>query len=102
MNALTDTSQLCNAGFIVPETSRGQNIGKTLGRAYLHFGPLLGYRGSVFNLVYASNVASSKIWDSLGFERAGLIPGAGRLKSLQEGGEDDYVDAIVYYKSFIR
>jgi ribosomal protein S18 acetylase RimI-like enzyme len=61
---------------------------------------LLGYRGSVFNLVYVSNVASVKIWDSLGFKRVGLIPGAGRLKSATEGGEDEYVDAIVFHYDF--
>jgi RimJ/RimL family protein N-acetyltransferase len=61
---------------------------------------MTGYRGSVFNLVYISNTASVRIWDQLGFTRAGLIPKAGRLKSKVEGGEDEYVDAIVYHHGF--
>lgn len=88
-----------------------------MGKAYLYYAPRLGklisqaravefsfmpgagYRGSVFNLVYVSNTASLRIWDALGFERAGLIPNAGRLKSKTPGGEDEYTDAVVYFKN---
>jgi len=53
----------------------------------------------VFNLVYKNNLASVAIWDRLGFQRAGLIPDAGRLKKADAPGEE-YVDAIIFYKSF--
>ena len=78
----------------------------------------------MFNLVYVNNAASikcvnfiftsvrmwlistivhdlfrSRLWDALGFTRAGLIPNAGRLK--KEGGGEEYIDAIIFYKSFI-
>ncbi|GAA5980134.1 hypothetical protein JCM10908_001546 [Rhodotorula pacifica] len=95
------SSHLCNAGFVVPTVHRGLRVGSTLGRAYLHYGPQLGYRGSVFNLVYVSNEASVRIWDALGFTRAGLIPGAGRLKR-KDGEGEEYVDAIVYHKDFTQ
>lgn len=95
-------------------------MGQNLGKSFLYYAPLLGsylfasassasetdermivgYRGSVFNLVYVSNFASLKIWDSLDFQRVGLIPKAGRLKSRVEGGEDEFTDAIVYHKTF--
>lgn len=45
---------LQNAGFLIPPTFRGLKIGKTLGKSYLIYGPKLGYRGSVFNLVFKS------------------------------------------------
>ena len=45
----------------------------------------------MFNLVYETNTASTKIWDSLGFKRIGRVPGCGNLKSFQEP-----VDAIIY------
>lgn len=57
----------------------------------------LGYKYSVFNLVYVNNVASVKIWDSLGFKRAGLIPKVGRLKT-EDGKGEEYVDAYVYWR----
>jgi L-amino acid N-acyltransferase YncA len=46
------------------------------------------------------NTASLKIWDQLGFSRVGLIPDAGRLKT-GPGGEEEYVDAVVVWKSFV-
>ncbi|KAJ9100557.1 hypothetical protein QFC21_003600 [Naganishia friedmannii] len=89
-----------NAGFLIPPTFRGLKIGKTLGKSYLIYGPKLGYRGSVFNLVFKNNHASLAIWDSLGFSRVGLIPGAGLLKT-GPNGEEEYVDAVVVWKSFV-
>jgi RimJ/RimL family protein N-acetyltransferase len=86
-------SHICNAGFFVNPAKRGLSVGKALGRSYLEWAPLLGYVYSVFNLVFVSNVASVRIWDSLGFDRIGLIPGAGVLK-----GYEERVDAIVFGK----
>ncbi|PLW51254.1 hypothetical protein PCANC_04280 [Puccinia coronata f. sp. avenae] len=94
------SSHCCNGGFVVDPRHRGRNIGKTLARSFLHYAPLLGYRASVFNLVYKNNLASIAIWDSLGFQRVGLIPKAGRLKSApsdpdgQANEGEEYVDAI--------
>jgi hypothetical protein len=52
--------QICNAGFVIPPAHRGFGYGKTLGKSYLHYGPSLGYKASVFNLVYANNTGSLK------------------------------------------
>ena len=77
---------------------------------------MLGYEASVFNLVYVNNEASVRwvfllffpglmsltayrLWDRLGFSRAGCIPRAGRLKR-KDGGGEEYIDAWVYYKRF--
>lgn len=46
----------------------------------------------MFNLVYESNVASCRLWDSLGFKRIGKVPGGGKLRS----HPGQYVDAIIY------
>lgn len=43
-------------------------------------------------MVYESNVASCRLWDSLGFKRIGRVPGGGSIKS-QPG---EFVDAIIY------
>ncbi|KAH7096856.1 hypothetical protein BKA62DRAFT_486859 [Auriculariales sp. MPI-PUGE-AT-0066] len=94
------SSHNCNAGFLVRATGRGKGYGKLLGRSYLRFAPALGYRGSVFNLVYVNNVASVRIWEQLGFEKVGRIPQAGRLRTADGTGEE-YVDAWVIWKSFV-
>ncbi|KAB5592475.1 L-azetidine-2-carboxylic acid acetyltransferase [Ceratobasidium theobromae] len=87
---------ICNAGFVVRPRFRRLGIGKVLGESYVRNAPRLGYKASVFNLVYANNAGSLAIWDRLGFTRAGLIPKAGRLKT--DKGEE-YFDAVVEIKS---
>lgn len=94
------SSHICNAGFVIPPPHRQSGYGKTLGRSFLHYGPSLGYKASVFNLVYTNNTGSTRIWDSLGFVRAGLIPRAGRLRR-EDGSGEEWVDSVVYYRSFV-
>jgi GNAT superfamily N-acetyltransferase len=86
------SSHICNAGFLVGPAARNRGVGRLLGEAYVYWAPRLGYRYSVFNLVYETNVASLRIWDGLGFQRIGRVPGAGRLKSYP----DRFVDAVVF------
>ncbi|KZS87203.1 acyl-CoA N-acyltransferase [Sistotremastrum niveocremeum HHB9708] len=93
------SSHICNAGFMVPARHRAKGYGRLLAASYLHYAPLLGYEASVFNLVYTNNAASIRLWDRLGFTRAGLIPRAGRLKTADGKGEE-FVDAIIFYKRF--
>lgn len=94
------SSHICNAGFVVPESQRGHGYGRVLAKSYLHYAPRLGYRASVFNLVYVNNETSIRLWENLGFTKAGLIPKAGRLKRMDGNGEE-YVDAWIFYKSFV-
>lgn len=78
----------------------------------------------MFNLVYVNNEASvryapllhcsmnskvrrrllsdmDRLWERLGFTKAGRIPQAGRLKR-EDGKGEEYVDAWVVYKSFVE
>ncbi|KAF8543055.1 hypothetical protein BDD12DRAFT_727561 [Trichophaea hybrida] len=86
------SSHICNGGFLTTMAARGKGCGKLMGEAYLDFAPKLGFTYSVFNLVYESNITSTKIWDSLGFKRIGSVRGAGRLRSCP----NILVDAIIY------
>lgn len=45
-------SHICNAGFVVPPRNRGLGLGVVLGQSFLHYAPAIGYRSSVFNLVF--------------------------------------------------
>ncbi|PWW71687.1 zf-H2C2-domain-containing protein, partial [Tuber magnatum] len=85
------SSHICNAGFLTTFTARGKGCGKHLGEAFLDYAPKLGYTYSMFNLIYETNIASCKIWDSLGFKRIGKVKGAGRLSS-----SNYLVDAIIF------
>ncbi|KAK6896545.1 N-acetyltransferase MPR1 [Candida tropicalis] len=86
-------SHVCNAGFMVNHIQRGLGLGGELGKKYLEIAPELGYVYSVFNLVFETNTASLKIWDSLGFERIGYIKNVAVLK-----GEDKLVGAYMFGK----
>ncbi|CAO3569844.1 unnamed protein product [Mortierella alpina] len=99
---------ICNGGFIVNPVHRGLGIGGILGKAFLRVVPIIGYKASMFNLVFVSNVASIKLWRRLGFQEIGRIPKAGRLRGQGPGDQgasssDDnegYVDAIQFYWDF--
>jgi GNAT superfamily N-acetyltransferase len=103
-------SHVCNAGFLTCTAARGQGTGTVMGKAYLEYAPKLvinlffslswvsfflidiqGSKYSVFNLVFANNPASIKIWDRLGFEVIGRVPGAARRANSEEMG-----DALIY------
>ena len=86
-------SHVCNAGFIVNHEKRGLGLGKELGKKYLQVAPELGYVYSVFNLVFETNIASLKIWDSLGFDRIGYVKNVAVLE-----GENKLVGAYMYGK----
>lgn len=90
-------SHACNGGFLVNFEKRGLGLGKELGGKYLDWAPKLGYVYSVFNLVFETNVASLRIWDSLGFERIGYVKNVAVLK-----GEDRFVGAHVYGKDLVE
>ncbi|SCU79848.1 LAFA_0B05996g1_1 [Lachancea sp. 'fantastica'] len=92
-NYIGRCSHNCNAGFLVNTCQRGQKIGFRLGQLYLKWAPLLGYKYSVFNLVFITNPGSWKIWDKLKFDRIGYIPKVAILK-----GYDEPVDAIMFGK----
>lgn len=96
-NYMARCSHNCNAGFLVNRLQRGRKIGLRLGQVYLHWAPLLGYKYSVFNLVFVTNVASWKIWDKLKFDRIGLVPRSAILK-----GYEDPVDAIIFGKDLTK
>ncbi|KAK6524647.1 hypothetical protein TWF281_011550 [Arthrobotrys megalospora] len=90
-------SHVCNGAFLTAKAARGRGVGKIMAETFLVYAPLLGYKSSIFNLVFETNVASCKLWDRLGFTRSGRVKDAGWLKV---GGEEKYVDAIVFQKIF--
>lgn len=67
-----------------------------MGECFPTVASALGYKASVFNLVFENNIASVKIWRKLGFQEVGRIPKAGRLNN----SPDKLVDAIIFYKDF--
>jgi ribosomal protein S18 acetylase RimI-like enzyme len=86
-------SHICNAGFIVQPGLRGQGIGRFMGEAMLLIAANLGYEAVMFNLVFETNIPSITLWQSLGFDILGRIPGAAKLENGQ------VVDALMMYRA---
>lgn len=89
-------SHICTAGFLVNAGIRGKGIGRTLTDCFLQWAPRLGYTYSVFNLVFETNAAARRIWESLNFKRIGRVKSAGILK-----GHETAVDAIIYGRELV-
>ena len=76
--------------------------------AYIAIAPVLGYKASMFNLVFENNIASVRLWKSAGFQEIGRLPNAGYLikrKDTSTGDnnqaeEEEFVDAIMFYYQF--
>lgn len=86
-------SHIGNAGFIVVPEMRGQGLGRMMGKAMLALARDRGYHAIMYNLVFATNLPSLQLWQSLGFEEIGRIPAGAHLP------DGRYVDAIMLYKS---
>ena len=85
-------SHVANAGYMTAPAAAGRGIGRAMGEHSLEAARALGYLAIQFNLVVATNEASLRIWDGLGFTRIGTLPRA------YDHAKLGLVDAFVMYK----
>jgi len=88
-------SHVCNGGFITNPSYRGLGVGAFMGENFKRLAKDLGYRASLFNLVFANNTASVKLWQKLGFTQLAIIPKVAVLE-----GSEGYVDAYQFHCDF--
>ena len=75
-------SHICNGGFITSPTWRQRGVAKIMGHVFLQAAHDLGYQASYFNLVFASNIVSVQLWESLNFQRVATLANAAKLNDL--------------------
>ncbi|KAG7374423.1 acyl-CoA N-acyltransferase [Nitzschia inconspicua] len=75
-------SHVANGGFIVDPQFRGNRVGTLMGACFKRWAKDLGYKAAYFNLVFASNQVSVKLWEKLGFDRVAVIPKCARLEGM--------------------
>ena len=80
-----------NASYAVSSAARGRGIGETLVRHSLSTAAELGYRLLIFNAVVATNTSAIALYERLGFELIGEVPGGFFTK------DGEYVDTRLYY-----
>lgn len=66
------------ASFMVAPEARGRGVGRTLAEYVVTWHREQGFRGIQFNAVVETNTAAVRLWQSLGFEIIGTVPGAFR------------------------
>ncbi len=69
------------ASFLVAESARGRGVGRALAEHVVAWHREQGFRGIQFNAVVETNTAAVRLWQSLGFEIVGTVPGAFRSAS---------------------
>jgi ribosomal protein S18 acetylase RimI-like enzyme len=85
-------SHVCNAGYIVSEQARGQGVATLMCEHSQREAKRMSFRAMQFNIVVSTNETAVRLWQKLGFEIVGRLPGAFRHSAL------GFVDAFVMYK----
>ena len=88
-------SHVANAAFMVAPEARGQGIGRAMGEHCLSEARRLGFRAMQFNFVVSINESAVRLWQQLGFEIVGTLPGAFCHP------ESGYVDVYAMYRSLL-
>jgi L-amino acid N-acyltransferase YncA len=67
--------------FMVDPATSGRGVGRALATYVLEWHREHGYAGIQFNAVVETNTAAVRLWQSMGFEIVGTVPGAFRSAS---------------------
>ncbi|GAB0112825.1 N-acetyltransferase family protein [Acidisoma sp. C75] len=91
-NQLGGGAHIAHAGFATAQAARGRGIARAMGHFALAEAKARGFRAMQFNFVVSSNAAAVHLWQSLGFETLGRLPGA--FAHPVEG----FVDALIMFR----
>lgn len=85
-------SHVANCGYVTAPWAGGRGIARQMCEHSLKLAKERGFRAMQFNFVVATNERAVRLWQSLGFETVGRLPGA--FQHPAQG----YVDALVMYR----
>ena len=88
-------AHVCNCGYVVAPSSSGQGIATLMCEHSQAQALAMGFRAMQFNLVVSTNERAVRLWQKLGFDTVGRLPGAFRHQQL------GYVDALVMFKPLV-
>ena len=89
-------SHVANAAFMVARDAEGGGVGRKMAEHCLSEARRMGFRGMQFNFVVSTNTRAIHLWNQLGFEIVGTLPGA--FRHLEKG----FVDVYVMYRSLLE
>ncbi len=91
-NNVGNCGHIANASYGVKQGIRGKGVGESLVRHSLKMCGMLGFEGLQFNAVVATNTAAIHLYEKLGFQWIGTIPGGYRLK------DGTFADIRIYFR----
>lgn len=77
-NRAGNGDHIASASYMVDPARQGRGVGRALVTDSLDWARAAGFRGMQFNAVVASNVAAVGLYESLGFQVIGTVPGGFR------------------------
>jgi RimJ/RimL family protein N-acetyltransferase len=83
---------VCNCGYMTGVNATGKGVARAMCTHSLDHARACGFAAMQFNFVVSTNVRAVKLWQSLGFEIVGRLPGAFQMP------DGEYVDALVFYQ----
>jgi L-amino acid N-acyltransferase YncA len=86
-------NHVCNAGYMTGAAATGRGVARAMGLHSIEHAKARGFRAMQFNFVVSSNMRAVGLWQSLGFEIVGRMPGA--FDHPVEG----FVDALVMFRT---
>lgn len=90
-NNIGRCGHICNASYAVASGVRGRHVGEQLVLDCMKKGKELGFKLLQFNAVVESNLPARHLYERLGFNQLGTIPGGFRMKDGQ------YKNICLYY-----
>jgi L-amino acid N-acyltransferase YncA len=86
-------SHVANCGYITASHATGRGVARAMCAHSLEHARKRGFRAMQFNFVVSSNERAVRLWQSVGFEVVGRLPGAFHHPTL------GFVDALVMYRN---
>ncbi|WP_120511885.1 GNAT family N-acetyltransferase [Photobacterium salinisoli] len=91
-NAMGPGNHVCNCGYMVTKAARGKGVARAMCEHSQRVALEQGFSAMQFNSVVSTNEVAVKLWQKLGFQIVGTLPGAYRHKT------QGLVDCYVMYK----
>ena len=89
-------AHVCNCGYIVAPAAQGQGVASQMCAHSQKLALEMGFRAMQFNFVVSSNTGAVRLWQKLGFEIVGTLPGVFQHQKL------GFVDAFVMFKKLVK
>jgi len=85
-------AHVANCGYMTAPWASGRGVARAMCQHSLEYAKTRGFRAMQFNFVVSSNERAVRLWQSMGFEIVGRLPGAFVQPALGT------VDALVMYR----